>query len=298
MTTAVERSAGVASQSSMPDSSSNFLPSRRTFFLIKAFALASLLLCLVACGTPSARIDAIATKGQLTREIVQGTDFRHVVYTRAATRNDSALTVYLESDGLPWISGRVPANDPTSREPLALELMLQSADAAIYVARPCYHELDDDGCSWHAWTTARYSLATVESMAIAIARKSLMLGAKRLRLIGYSGGGVLAVLIAERLTNVDAVITIGANLDVEAWTSHHGYLPLTASLNPARSTREHPWRELHLQGAKDTVVPPATTEAYFSRYPRARRRTFDDYDHVCCWKAEWLEVRGELRIEN
>ena len=45
--------------------------------------------------------------------------------------------------------------------------------------------------------------------------------------VGYSGGGVLAVLIAERLDNVAGVITVGANLDTDAWTEHHGYLPLT-----------------------------------------------------------------------
>jgi hypothetical protein len=94
-------------------------------------------------------------------------------------------------------------------------------------------------------------------------------------------------LIAERLDNVAAVVTVGADLDIDAWTQHHGYLPLTGSLNPASSTFAHPWPELHLYGALDTVVPLATTAAYFARFPHAQRRVMDGYDHVCCWVEHW-----------
>jgi pimeloyl-ACP methyl ester carboxylesterase len=89
------------------------------------------------------------------------------------------------------------------------------------------------------------------------------------------------------LDKVTAVVTIGANLDTDAWVAHHGYLPLSGSLNPARSKREHRWPELHLQGANDAIVPPATTDEYFRRYPTAQRRIVERYDHVCCWINEW-----------
>jgi pimeloyl-ACP methyl ester carboxylesterase len=114
-------------------------------------------------------------------------------------------------------------------------------------------------------------------------------------LVGYSGGGVLAVLLAERLDNVAAVITVGADLDIEAWTQHHGYLPLTGSLNPASSTAAHPWPEIHLYGARDAVVPVATTAAYFARFPHAQRKVMADYDHVCCWVEHWPALWQEIR---
>lgn len=250
---------------------------------------------LAGCASPAARIDSAALRAGMTREVVPGTTFRHVVYARQSATSDATWTVYLESDGLPWVNGRVPATDPTTRDPLALQLMMRTSGTVLYVSRPCYHELMDAGCSWQAWTLARYSPDVVDSMVAAIETKLRALDAKRARLVGYSGGGALAVLIAERLSSVDTVITIGANLDTDAWAAHHGYLPLEGSLNPARSSLPHPWRELHLQGGHDNIVPHATTRAYFERYPTARRLTFDDYDHVCCWVRDWPQLLTQIQ---
>jgi dienelactone hydrolase len=257
-------------------------------------ALALFFLFVLGCSSPTQRSDREAQRAGLSRSIVQGTTFRHVVYSRVE-RPVTTLTVYLEGDGLPWEGGRIPASDPTPRDPLALQLMAQSSEPALYVGRPCYYELHDVGCSAQAWTFARYSSAAVESMAAAITAQASQVSARDVRLIGYSGGGVLAVLIAERLQNVSSVITLAANLDVSAWAAHHGYLPLHDSLNPALSTEPHRWRELHLHGVKDTVVPIATTRAYFQRYPAARQIRFDEYDHVCCWLRDWRDLSDGFR---
>ncbi len=115
-------------------------------------------------------------------------------------------------------------------------------------------------------------------------------GATNVALIGYSGGGTLAVLIAERLDSVASVVTVAANLDTDTWTEHHKYLPMSQSLNPALSDRPHPWPELHLRGSKDSVVPAATTARYFARYPQAQQRTIEGFDHVCCWVRDWPEI--------
>jgi len=106
-------------------------------------------------------------------------------------------------------------------------------------------------------------------------------------LIGYSGGGTLAVLIGERLQSTAAVITVAGNLDIEEWARHHDYLPLDQSLNPTRSTGTHPWPELHLMGEDDDVVPPQTTAAYFARFTAAQQRSFANYNHTCCWVENW-----------
>ena len=101
----------------------------------------------------------------------------------------------------------------------------------------------------------------------------------------------------ERLDNVAAVVTVGANLDIDAWTQYHGYLPLTGSLNPATSTAVHRWPETHLYGVHDENVPPATADAYFKRFPQAQRR-LEANDHVCCWVEQWPELWKQLAVTS
>jgi pimeloyl-ACP methyl ester carboxylesterase len=48
---------------------------------------------------------------------------------------------------------------------------------------------------------------------------------RRIGLIGYSGGGALATLIAERRGDVAWLITIAANLDLAAWIRSRGIAP-------------------------------------------------------------------------
>lgn len=255
-----------------------------------------MLFCAAACTSNTQRIDRLAQDARLTRQVVTGAEFRHVVYTNdsadsIATKSTSLL-VFLDGDGRPWSDdGREPSEDPTTRHPIALQLLASSDRPGIYVSRPCYQQMTDAKCSRDTWTASRYSQQVVDSVATAVRNAS---PERKVVMIGYSGGGALAVLVAERLTNVAAVITIGANLDIDAWTKQHGYLPLTTSLNPATSERPHPWPELHLTGANDKVVPAATRAAYFAKFPQANERVLPGFDHVCCWMKQWPSLLHEL----
>lgn len=229
--------------------------------------------------------------------MVTGTGFQHVVYMNAAagSRDAARMLVFLEGDGRPWgDDGRQPSPDPTTRNPVALQLLARATAPGIYVSRPCYQQIVDAKCSSDVWTGARYSREVVESLAAAIQSVANETGAREIVLIGYSGGGALAILVAERTQHVAAVLTLVANLDVDAWTQLHGYLPLSTSLNPAVSDVPHPWRELHLSGGQDAIVPAATTAAYFKKYPQAEQRIFAEYGHVCCWVEEWPRIETEL----
>jgi hypothetical protein len=266
--------------------------------------LLGVMLCgvLAACTTNGARIDRRAGALGLERSVVTGTPYHHIIYANALAqriRGDEPLAIFLEGDGRPWgrpgLEGLAPATDPTTGRPLALELLGRTPMAAAYITRPCYHQLDPERCNSSAWTMERYAAPMVESLASAINTYAARHGAPSLLLIGYSGGGTLAVLLAERLSRVAGVITIGANLDVPAWTQHHRYLPLSGSLNPAASTARHPWPELHLQGGQDEAVPAWTTNQYFTLYPQAQRWELPSYDHVCCWREDWPQLLSQAR---
>lgn len=256
------------------------------------------LLTAAACTSNGGRIDREAQAAGMSRSVVSGQPYRHVVYANrmAAATSGDRLLVFLDGDGRPWSDdGQRPSADPTTRNPIALKLLEHTPVPAIYVSRPCYQELADSRCFPEIWTSHRYSNGVAESIATAIRATAHSTGRRELVLIGYSGGGALAVLVAERLESVAAVVTLSANLDIDAWTRHHGYLPLTGSLNPAMSTLAHSWPEIHLQGMLDTVVPASTTSEYFKHRPAARAWRFERYDHVCCWVDAWPETFGRIQ---
>ena len=253
-----------------------------------------LALFLAGCATNALRIDRLAATLGMSRSVVEAGGFRSLVFVRGVpAAQDAPLAIFIEGDGVPWLGGREPNLDPTTSDPIALKLLAQTPPPAAYVTRPCYNDMGGRRCTPERWTMERYSDEVVSSMTETVRSTALQAQARTVVLVGYSGGGVLAVLIAERLDNVAAVVTVGANLDIDAWTQYHGFLPLTGSLNPAASTAVHRWPETHLYGAHDENVPPATTDAYFKRFPHAQRR-LEANDHVCCWVEQWPELCKQL----
>jgi len=267
---------------------------RATHPTLWATLLAAAILA-AGCATSGQRIDQLAESGGLTRNVIDAEGFPTLIYMKRvySADDDAPYTIFIEGDGRPR-EGDAPSTDPTTHNPLALKLLLRTPQSGAYVARPCYQELRVPACTPEMWTTARYSEQVVSSMTDAIRQVVHHADARKIVLVGYSGGGTLAVLIAERLDNVAAVITISANLDTESWTNQQQYLPLEQSLNPAKSTHEHPWPEIHLHGARDSVVPTATTAGYFQRYPAAKPVIIDRYDHVCCWVDRWPNLFATL----
>lgn len=225
-------------------------------------------------------------------EVISETRFQQfVLYQRH--QPSRTLHVYLDGDGTPWLAGE-PADDPTPRNPLVLELMALDPYPSIYLGRPCYHGFSQTPpCSSALWTLERYSEAVVTSMEAAL-RRILRNGEfDRVAWFGYSGGGALAVLLAPRFMETAAVVTVAGNLDIDAWADLHGYPRLTGSLNPARQppmpTQIY---HRHLVGGKDRVVPkeivalgPIDPETLIM---------IPSFDHTCCWVAIWPAVLTEL----
>jgi len=261
------------------------------------------LVFLTACAlSPARHSDRQAMELGFERAVTPGNGFQHVVYRNRLSAPAGVLHVYLEGDGSPWIRERWISSDPGPRNPLMLQLMSLDSAASLYLGRPCYHGFSDQGaCQPGLWTYGRYSTPVIEAMAQALGDIMRDQGYRHCVLIGYSGGGAIAMLLAERVPNVLAVVTIAGNLDPDEWTRYHEYSPLLTSLNP---TRHQPLPagivQLHIAAENDEVVPPEITKAAAMHQRNAEFRVIPDHDHVCCWHELWPSVLEDLteKIEN
>ena len=256
----------------------------------------SLIFTALGCSQSLQRTGALEEAAGREQSIVMGDPFRHLVYRQGNGHKSSPINVYLEGDGLPWVTRTRVARDPTPRTPVALHLMARDRGAALFIGRPCYHGLaGSPDCSPWLWTHGRYSEDVVRSMTAALRRSLGADNNREVTLIGYSGGGALAMLIAARLEQVRSVVTIAANLDINAWADHHGYSRLFGSLNPAtQSPLPAKIRQIHLAGELDVRVPARLSEQAVARQPNARFIVIPRFDHVCCWEHAWPTILARL----
>lgn len=259
---------------------------------------AFLLLCaciLTACATPEKGVDLLAFEAGFDKKHLRGINFEHVVYEQIADLDKTRrLHVYIEGDGVPWIGGRHPSPDPTPLNPLALRMMAMDRAPAIYLGRPCYFGLaTSTNCSYHDWTSGRYSAQVVASLLEVIQQYQQAYEIEKIILIGYSGGGTLATLIAPQLPGRVFLLTVSANLNTEMWTKVRGFSPLQGSLNPAAYPNRRGPPQLHLAGGRDEIVPRAVTESYTSGLHPDEYRFYDEFDHVCCWLDLWPNILEE-----
>lgn len=224
---------------------------------------------------------------------LQGRGFRHLAFAAGLSEPSDALHVYVEHDGSPWIdAAERPANDPTPRNPLALELMARDRGPRLYLGRPCYFQPRPAAeCTPLLWTHRRYAPEIVASMVAALREFMQSHSFARVVLIGHSGGGTLAWLMAREMGEVTAVYTVAANLAVERWATLHGFTPLVGSLDPAAlPDLNSTVVQVHYAGGRDRDVPAALLHWFAQRHGNARVVVMPEFDHVCCWVAHWPEL--------
>lgn len=271
-----------------PNSSGATLPVRRFLFIA---VLSFSVLLAGGCASPTQRIGEAAARFGYQPLELEGKGFRLTAFFKpGAEKAGKPLHLYLEGDGTPWLSRREISDDPTPRDPVMLRLMALDEGPALYLGRPCYYgHAADAGCSPDLWTNKRYGLEVVDSLAHALRKFLSRNAAQRLVLFGHSGGGALAVLLAPRFTETSAIVTLGGNLDIDAWTRYHGYSPLAGSLNPAE-VKTDGVLEYHYLGEADRTIPPSVFEPIAKRRPHARVFVLPDFDHRCCWQDVWKDI--------
>lgn len=249
------------------------------------------------CINPQELLDIQARDLGFRALTLNGDGFRHVAYFKPGGSDDAGpLHVYLDGDGTPWRNRHTVAFDPTPRRPLMLRLMAYDPRPSLYLGRPCYHgQHAAPNCSPLLWTARRYGPEVVDSLAAALTSFLADRPYPGLVFIGHSGGGTLAMLLAERFERTRALLTLAANLDIDAWTTRHDYSPLIGSLNPAkRPALPARIAQLHLAGADDDNVPATLIEPVVDRQPCAEFRVMDGHGHFCCWEQAWPQLLREL----
>ena len=212
------------------------------------------------------------------------------------------LVVVIEGDGYAFVNSTQPSNDPTPQDPVGLEIAVADpAPRILALARPCQYLTEDRrGCEdIRYWTTHRFAPEVIAAVgqAIDLAKSAVLAG--KVYLVGYSGGGALAVLAAAGRDDVAGLVTVAAPLDLAAWIAHHGLTPMSGSRDPAEvaaAVARIP--QVHLAGSRDRTVPPQIVQDFVNRLPAGApvRFVLVNVDHGCCWAERWPGLRDSLPL--
>jgi hypothetical protein len=209
--------------------------------LVAAVLLTVVLPLFLSCagrGIPfsdrSAAAERIARQGGLEKMVLETAAFPLTAFLRYRTGGDrDVLVVYIEGDGAAWVSRNWLSPDPTPRRPLSLMLAARDPSPCLaYLARPGQYADPGRRIEPVYWSGKRFAPEVVASLSQALDILLTKTGTRRIRLVGYSGGAALAVLLAAGRPDVIHLTTFAGNLDPEALNRYHGVSPLAGSLNP------------------------------------------------------------------
>jgi len=266
------------------------------------------LLPLVACAglpEPAERTsvaEEIAARGNLAPVAIRTTRHDLLGLLRGSTE-EGRLTVYIEGDGLPWRRKNEVSDDPTPVNPVAMRLAALDPSAAVgYLARPCQFTGGTAGrnCTSDVWTKARYGEEAVSAMNEGLQQLKERAGATEIALVGYSGGGTIAALLAMRRTDIVWMKTVASPLDTDAFTSMHHVTPLSASLNPADNAAALARiPQIHYVGEEDKIVPAEINRHFLSQMGDtscAALVVLPGLDHRNGWTEIWPRLAGEAPV--
>lgn len=249
----------------------------------------------------------IAGHSNMKEERIYSQPFNLTVFKKTG-KNDGAANVYIEGDGLAWQNRFTPSLDPTPTNPLGLRLAAEDdvASNVIYIARPCQYEenLGLKPCRGaEYWTGKRFAPEVVDSINNALNEIKNQNNISDLNLIGYSGGGAIAVLIAAERQDVKGIRTVAGNLDHELFNRVHNVSKMDGSLNAtdvAAKVSNIP--QMHFIGEDDQIVP----EEIYKSFKRAsgdsncvRSYRVKEATHENGWARKWKELlRAPLSCTN
>jgi hypothetical protein len=262
----------------------------RIFYLI-------IILLFVASCTPTVKerimkADGLAYGSKFKKILVDSGGFVLTTYQKISDQN-SPYIFYIEGDGFISRDIHTISENPTPLSPIMLELtILDNRKNVIYIARPCqYTDMSFNKlCINKYWTDSRMSEEVVNSIANSIKK---IAGNNKISLIGFSGGGGIAILVAPKLNHVQNIITIAGNLDIKEFAKFHKSKSISDSLNPVDyidQVKNIP--QLHISGGKDKIVPILIADKFVkaAKSKCVKQITIDSSSHGKGWSLVWQDI--------
>jgi hypothetical protein len=247
----------------------------------------------------NANAETQARRGGLQRELIVTDKFVLTAFSRIS-RPDAPLHLYIEGDGLAWYSVNEPSLDPTPRDPMGLKLAVEDSGAnVVYLSRPCQFTPSslNPECGIQWWTGKRFSPAVVESMNEAVSQLKARTPGQNIDLVGYSGGGAIAILVAARRSDIASIRTVAGNLDDEFVNHLHSVASMPESLDAidyASQVAAIP--QIHFSGEDDVVVPTQVAQRFLTaeKSSCARVVVVSGLGHSGDWGSRWPTLLADV----
>ncbi len=237
--------------------------------------------------------DRIARPAFMAERVVPAGMFDLMAWERIH-EDYAPVTLYIEGDGLAWVSPQRVSLDPTPKNPVGLHIAaMDKSENVVWLARPCQY-IRSEACDAKYWTGARFAPGVIESYMAALDNIKRMYGVPEFHLVGYSGGAAVAALLAAERDDVASFRSVAGNLDHETWTNLHGVSALEQSLNPvdvARDIAHIP--QHHFIGGQDEIVPPALYHSWAQASGETdcvRSTLVIEAEHEDGWPAQWPDL--------
>ncbi len=261
-------------------------------YLSKFILLLLSIVLLSSCKTLTYEHDSIGKMYGFQKVLVKGGDFWITTYQKISDKR-KPYVFYIEGDGAAFAGKYQVSRNPTPRKPMFIKLAaMDDRPNVVYVARLCQYTPTklNPKCNTQYWTNKRMSDDTVQSLNDVINNIN---NHNKFSLIGFSGGGGIAVMIAARNSMVKDVITVAANLDHVAFTTLHNVTPMIGSLNPidyVNQVKHIP--QLHISGGKDNIVPPFIADKFVQKAASncVKQQIYEETSHNHGWRKVWKYV--------
>ena len=285
------------------------LPSFVAFMSVLCLTGGSSILLSSCTSLKKTDISEITRRAEMTQFMERGGPFLLTGWQKPNAHNNkvfNTLRVYIEGDGRARITRYIVSTDPTPFRAVGLEMA--AADPApnvVYLARPCqftnspYNTACEDR-KW--WTTHRYDDTTLEAYMEILDRwqKQDPDTQTSYELVGFSGGGAIAMQLASLRDDIKNVRTVAGNINPHATNLYHRVDPMHETYDPWRAPNvlaKIP--QIHFVGGQDDVIPSRLTNQVLAKYHKTRTgmrctrvKVLATASHLEGWGANWRSLVG------